>query len=61
MIISEKQIMQLIKIAEDYVYKIAIMISNGTAYGEPEKLMLNINQLLYDIREQQSEELKVIE
>lgn len=61
MIISEKQIMQLIRVAEDYIEKIAIMISNNFAAGEPEKLMISIHKLLYDIREQQSEELKVIE
>lgn len=60
MMISEKQIMQLIKVAEDYVLKIGIMNMNGMAAGEPEQLMININRLIYDIREQQSEEPKEI-
>lgn len=58
MIISEKQIMQLIKIADHYANTIAQMISNGNGYGDLEGLIISIRRLLCDIQEQQSEELR---
>jgi len=61
MIISEKQILSLMAIADDYKNKIAIMIEKNMAYGDPKPLMKNIWELLLEIRNQQSEELKVIE
>ncbi len=61
MIISEKQVMQLINVAAENVHKIEIMISMALATGSPEIVREQINKLLVDIRNQQSEELKVIE
>jgi len=51
MVISEKQIMQLIQIAQTYLNRPDLSDNNRTAIGD----------LLMDIVRQQSEELKVIE
>jgi hypothetical protein len=59
--ISEKQIMQLIEIARDYMVKIQFMIENDIATGDASGLVSNINTLLVEIRTQQSDELKEIE
>ena len=61
MIISEKQIMQLIAVAKDYESTINTLIMNDMASGSPKKHAAHIRQLLIDITNQQSEELKVIE
>jgi len=52
--ITERQVMQLIRIALDYRSKIELAISMGTAEGEPEKLIQSIDQLINYITNQQS-------
>jgi len=59
--ISEKQIMQLIEIAKDYMNKIQYMIGEDMTTGDAKGLLININNLLCAIRIQQSDELKDIE
>ena len=61
MIITEKQIMQLIKAAESYIQTIEVMISYGLASGDPQGAMRSINDLLCEIKAQQSDELKEME
>ncbi len=55
MIISEKQIMQLIMIARGYTEELIKSDILGKCTAE------KITQLLYQITNQQSEELKVVE
>lgn len=58
MIISEKQIMQLITVAADYRSTLsAIMELNDSAFATHD----NIGRILNKITSQQSEELKVVE
>ncbi len=61
MIISEKQVIQLIKCAEGYANTIVQLIASEMTTGNPKELLHSINTLLYQIAEQQSDELKVIE
>lgn len=60
MIISERQIMQLIAIASDYSNIIDLMIQRGQASGSPEETSRNIRALLLEIRSQQSHDLREI-
>jgi len=61
MIISEKQIMQLMEIASDYQNKIELMIEKEIAQGDAKSVANNIANLLLIIRNQQSEKTKVID
>jgi hypothetical protein len=61
MIISEKQILLLLEIAADYKNKIELMVEKDLVEGDVSQVIYNIQNLLINIRSQQSEELKVIE
>lgn len=61
MIISEKQIMQLITIASEYVKTIELMIQQEIAKGKPKERIIYIENIIKTIEDQQSEELKKIE
>jgi hypothetical protein len=59
--ISEKQIMQLMQIANNYTHKIKLMIEKDIATGDATGFVISIENLLNAITRQQSEELKDIE
>lgn len=61
MVISEQQIMHLMAIAHDYRNKLELMIDKGIANGDPLGVVNYIQNILFNIRMQQSEELKEIE
>jgi hypothetical protein len=60
-IINEKQIMRLMRIAVNYQHKIELMIDKGIAYGAAKETVINIADLLREIDRQQSEKLREIE
>jgi hypothetical protein len=61
MIISERQIFDLINIATDYRNKLWIMIDKDIVEGDAQQLYDSLGNFLSKITNQQSEELKVIE
>lgn len=61
MIISDKQILQLMKIAEGYVQTLEDVVSHNDGMNYSEKIVENVRKLIADINTQQSDELKEIE
>jgi hypothetical protein len=61
MIISEKQIFELIMFSTSYLELISIIISKGITMNFPKEIQGSISSLLNEITRQQSKELKVIE
>ena len=59
--ITERQIMLLIKIAENYSQKLRLMIANDMTSGEPERLVGSIDDLLTIIENQQPNVLVDVE
>lgn len=61
MIISEKQIMQLMAVTNHYIELIALIQQEGINMDAPEHHQYQAIRLLRVISDQQSEELKVVE
>lgn len=61
MIISEKQIMQLIEFTHGYLDLISLVVQMGMSMNSPNEIRQEITNLLNQIIRQQSEEPKVIE
>jgi hypothetical protein len=61
MIISEKQIMQLMNIASSHIELVSLIISKGITMNWPQEIRDQAENLLRAIANQQSEEPRVIE
>lgn len=61
MIISEKQIMQLMQLATGYTELLAILNSKSVVVSQSDEIREGIAILYREIANQQSEELKTIE
>jgi len=61
MIISEKQIMQLIAFSHGYLDLISLIVQMKISMNAPDEIRQEITNLLNQVIRQQSEELKVIE
>ncbi len=61
MIISEKQIFKLMAIAHNYIELISLIQMEGIKMNYPDKLKEQAGAVLREIRNQQPEELKLVE